>query len=432
MQPGTSCCTSQCHTKFYNPPFLWNEVPNKFFLQDPNNPNSGVCVHCYFCRLIQRARGKKSWAKLKAAANEQNSLVEKGTGTLMNCPDAIHGGSSGSEHARDAVPVEKFRARCGDPRSRLCETCSDCRNHRAAVAAENDKKRREEATAKGRCLCGTCFKDITDCRILNRDGTVSKLCKECKDYGRMTKRRLKAHYKGIIINRIKQNNVSCMRCEKLYFAPATPESFIVQEFETYVRNGQRYCLINNCEKLASDMIAQYESSLELDIIELDHMTMHEQLERGIINNESEFFPKRNAVSALDNTQDMDHEAVGCQHLCCRCHVIVTIERQTGPQKLSKLGHEKLNHMLFLKYLGCESCDYRNPQLPRFFDMDHVDSKVETISRMVRDDTVSLEQFKEECKKCRVLCRFCHKIRTRLQRKAGIRSLRQKSVAASEV
>lgn len=247
----------------------------------------------------------------------------------------------------------------------------------------------------------------------------------------MTKRRLKAHYKGIIMSRIKQHGASCMRCVKLYFAPASPESFIVQELDTYVRDGQRYCVIDNLERRASDVIACHESSLELDIIELDHMTMHEQLDRGIIEDESKFFSKRNAVSALDNTQDMDYEAVGCQHLCCRCHVIVTVERQTGPQKLSKLGHEKLNHMLFFKYMGCESCDYKNPHIPRFFDMDHVDTKVETISRMVRDETVSLEKFIEELKHCRVLCRFCHKIRTRLQRKAGIRSLRPKPAPASE-
>ncbi len=274
------------------------------------------------------------------------------------------------------------------------------------------------------------MKDITDCRVVNRDGSVSKTCKECKVYCRQKKRELKAHYKGIIMDRIKKHEVSCVRCEKLYFVPETTESFIVQELDTYVRDGQRYCIIDNLEHRASDMIAAYGEFLELDIIELDHLTMNEQLDREIIDDESEFAPKYDAVSALGNIQDMDFEAVGCQHLCCRCHVIVTIERQTGPQKLSKLGNEKLQHMLFFKYLGCESCDYINPKLPRFFDMDHIDTKVETISRMVRDENVSLAQFKEECKKCRVLCRFCHKIRTRLQRKAGIHSLRVPAVATS--
>ena len=240
MQAGTSRCPSSYHTDYYKPPFPRNEVPDKFFFKDPNNTAKGICKNCYFCRLIKRAADKKRYDKHKEEAKKQNALVQQGIGTLMYCADAIHDGSSGSKYARNAVPIEQFRSRFGDNRSHLVEACIDCRNHRAAIAAENTKKRKEAAKAAGRDLCSKCDKDITGCHALNSDGTISEYCQKCKDYCRKVRRERKAHYKQIIMDRIKKHEVSCMRCEKLYFRPGDDESFIVREINTYVRDGVRY------------------------------------------------------------------------------------------------------------------------------------------------------------------------------------------------
>lgn len=425
MQPGTSACPHELHVAAHNPPFPKHAVPDKFFFKDPDDPTSVRCLTCYFCRLVTRVHGQRHRDKLKAAANEQNALVDKGIGQFMNCSDEIHDGRSGSTYARNAVPIDRFRSRFGDSRSRIVETCIDCRNWRASFATANRKKLKDDATTAGRHLCTTCLKDITDCRVLNCDGSLSESCKECKDQIRKIRLEVKAHYKQIIMDRIRKHGVSCMRCEKLYFRPVDEESFVVRELQTYVRDGSRYAILGSVEFPMSEVLMFCDMLLELDIIELDHLTMEEQLARGIIKQKSEFAPKWKEVSKISNIQDMDFEAVGCQHLCCKCHVIVTIERAKSSNYLTPLAAMKMKHVNTLKLSGCSSCGYKNDRLPKCFDMDHVETKLANISAMVCDENVTLEQFIEECKRCRVLCKFCHKIRTRIQRKAGIRSLKVK-------
>lgn len=425
MQPGTSCCPSHHHTAVNSVPFTKNATPDKFFFKDPNNLNSRRCVSCYFCRLIAGAQEKKRWDKRKEAAKKQKELVDKGIIQFMNCPDPVHDGSSGSKYARNLVPVERFRRRFGDKRSRLVTTCIDCRTWHNNVRIANHHKRKDEAKENGRQLCSACLTDITDCRVPNDDGSLSTTCKECKEDSHERSREAKAHYKQIIMDRIKKHEVSCFICKKLYFRPVDEESFAVRELNTYVRDGTRYAVLGSVEYPMSEVLILCESLFELDVIELDHLPMKEQLARGIIKDPSEFAAKWKAVPQIPNLEDMDAEAVGCQHACARCHVVVTVERETVGHRLSALGRAKMDYVHMMKSQGCTSCGYMNALLPRFFDMDHIDNKLEAISVMVRDENVTLEQFVEECKKCRVLCKFCHKIRTRIQRQVGIRSLKVK-------
>ena len=48
--------------------------------------------------------------------------------------------------------------------------------------------------------------------------------------------------------------------------------------------------------------------------------------------------------------------------------------------------------------------------------DHIDAsqKKYYIGEMIRNKSIFLEELIEECKKCRILCRACHKIRTSKQ------------------
>jgi hypothetical protein len=440
MQEETRACPSKRHiSSNHHPPFPYENTPLppkeatplKFFRKDPENPHSKLLVTCWFCRQADKPHMKKYAEKHKEAANQQNMLVDQGVTKLGYCPCKNHDGASKSKFPRNAVPMENFRMRFGDRTSQLTDHCIDCRNYHAKLQLEWTTKKRHDASLEGKHLCRGCNKDITDSRVLNVDGTLSAQCKECKDRQRIIRREAKAHYKKIIMDRIKKHEVSCLRCEKLYFSPLTPESYVVQEFDTYVRDGTRYCVMNNLEYRVCDILAKCESMIELQVVELDHLPMKDQLARGIIKHESEFAPKRHAVSRMRNIGDMDFEAVGCQHLCCKCHLIVTIERQVGSRKLSELGKIKMSHVHLRKFFGCVSCGYHNVHLPRFFDMDHVNTKIASISEMVYDDNVSFKQFVEECDKCRVLCKFCHRIRTRLQRQAGIVSLKQKPAPTSQ-
>lgn len=79
-----------------------------------------------------------------------------------------------------------------------------------------------------------------------------------------------------------------------------------------------------------------------------------------------------------------------------------------------LARKKRDYVNSIKACGCSSCGFNDPSLLRFLEMDHLHSKIRAVSLMVIDSTVTFEQFVEECAKCRVLCKFCHSVRTRLQ------------------
>ena len=161
--------------------------------------------------------------------------------------------------------------------------------------------------------------------------------------------------------------------------------------------------------------------LEFRIIELDHLTEEEQRERKIIGPKDSFIRKKSCVSECDNEYTMREEAKITQNLCCKCHVIVTMRREKGGNQYYGKILAKKNYVNSLKRKsGCEICGFLDENLLRYLEMDHIDpkQKINKIADMVQYG-YSLEELIEECKKCRVLCRFCHKIHTSEQRKQGI-------------
>jgi len=94
--------------------------------------------------------------------------------------------------------------------------------------------------------------------------------------------------------------------------------------------------------------------------------------------------------------------------------IVNSKSHFERKKLAYVNQIKINN------LGCSICKYWDPNLIRFFDLDHINptDKEECLSRMIKDKEYSMEDVIEECKKCRVLCRHCHIIHTDIQSKKG--------------
>jgi len=76
-----------------------------------------------------------------------------------------------------------------------------------------------------------------------------------------------------------------------------------------------------------------------------------------------------------------------------------------------------------KRCRCEHCNREHVNEPlSFTHFDHMDvnAKTDTVSFMIGDIHVSLEQIQEEVKtRCRLLCMHCHAIHTRSQFEAGI-------------
>lgn len=260
------------------------------------------------------------------------------------------------------------------------------------------------------------------CQKLNADGSVRKNCQNCIDSARNRRGRLKEYYKKLKTDRIKQHGVSCVECQYLLFKPNSEESLVAQRIQTYLKeDGKRYCVIVDKEYSVEHVLETAEHLLELSIIDFDHLTMQEQIARGIISEESEYKPKIAPVSRMTRKRTMRAEARKCQHLCSYCHVKVTSYRARQARgdvdaikRMSALSLKKYEYLDSLRSCGCSSCGFKDMTFPRFLEMDHLHSKIDCVTFMATDMNVTFEQFVAECAKCRVLCQFCHRIWTRKQ------------------
>jgi len=83
--------------------------------------------------------------------------------------------------------------------------------------------------------------------------------------------------------------------------------------------------------------------------------------------------------------------------------------------------KKLDYTDELKLKGCEICKYKNSDLPRFFDFDHLDptTKIRNISKIVHESKYTFDELITEISKCRIICRHCHIIHTKTQIDNGI-------------
>jgi hypothetical protein len=430
LEEEVRTCPSAIHTIHRKFPYMRHNVPVRFFKRKPGSKKEDY-QWCSFCREVGRQNGKIAKEKRDKLVAEQLELVEAGKSDVMYCPDACHGGACKSEFPRNRVPIDQFRRHPGKEDSELYVNCEDCRTYASSM---NLKLRHDViATAKeeNRCLCVRCCADITDCRVVSFRGTISTMCEKCRKNSREESAKAKRLYNNIKLQRIKHHQVSCMRCQCLYFSPKTEDSLAVQCVKTYLKGNVRYCTIDNVEYKAAEIIEKREHLLEIGIIEMDHLTMQEQLEAGIIACAADYKPKIRSVSSMSQVRGVEREAVKCQHLCSKCHLITSIEREKGAETHVISAKKKLAYVRSLKAEGCSSCGYRDITLPRFFDMDHTSVKRANISEMCYDPKYTLQDVIDECRLCRVLCKFCHRIHTRRQINAGIRIEKAQPKAAEQ-
>lgn len=340
------------------------------------------------------------------------------------CKSVMHAKSS---YPRDKVPIHLFWTDPDNPKSSLSTSCRDCL--KLHIQYESDKliKKQKLAAAENLFYCRWCNQNVSPTQqAKNLDDSPSSLCISCKEIQNQrskseSQKRVNA-YQKILMEFIRSDNSSCYKCKSVYIKPS-PNSLIVKEISTYMKDGKRYLQYDNAEYAVETFISMHTDLLELAIIDLDHLPECEQRERGVLKPDEPFVNKKGSVRQSGREAAMRLEASKCQHLCARCHVKVTMEREKGDSQFMGGGiiKQKLEYVNAIKINGCVSCGYKNPDLLRFFDMDHIDPKTKSgmVSCMARDYKCSVDMFIAECKKCQVLCRFCHRIHTKNQRSEGL-------------
>ncbi len=162
-------------------------------------------------------------------------------------------------------------------------------------------------------------------------------------------------------------------------------------------------------------------------MEFDHLNEEEQREREILKPDEDYKPKIGSVCQLSSAKFMLKEVEKTQLLCCKCHIIETLRREkelrNGKPQQTKtvLEQEKTKYINKIKSQGCGVCKFYDENLHRFLEFDHINpnEKIDEVCRMKIRSYYSLQNMIDEIKKCRILCRHCHKIHTAKQIRQGL-------------
>ena len=269
--------------------------------------------------------------------------------------------------------------------------------------------------------CHRCDKIFdSEHRAFDKDNIATVFCKDCiiitRESSKDRKKYMKSIFRTIQKEMMQKSGCTCQRCKSIFLKPEEGTKYVV-ELPSYEYEGKRYVKYQNDTYLSSDFLKMFEHILEFRIIDLDHLTEKEQRERNIIKEGEEFIKKKGNVSNMETEKDMREEAKITQNLCCKCHIIVTMTREQGSVRTGKVLEKRTYADQIKAKLGCEFCGFKDHTLLRYLEFDHLDpsNKVCAISKMVERD-YTLEELIEEIKKCRVLCRSCHRIHTDEQKK----------------
>lgn len=422
MAQEYKACTA-FHTPTSKSPYPKNQVPINFFFKDPTNPVGKLFDYCWHCREYGRLRSLAGRAKLKEKALTQKQSVLNGETDFMFCNEQMHGGAAPSQYPRDRVPKEMFRKTPNDPKSDFYLQCSDCRSYKAAILNGWKVEKRQESIEQGFVRCANCHEEMTyDELAKNVDGTISVHCTPCKEEQNVRNGNRSIYFDRILIEMIEKHQCSCYKCKSLYYTASDSNSLIPTKLETYLKpDGNRYLIYENYEFSVSYFLSITKNLLELDIIQLDHLPEIEQRARGLLSPSDTYIPKKDEVSSLMSESAKKLEALKTQHLCILCHVEETMSRESGYGYKTELRRIKEEYINNIKAAGCSSCGFQDLKCSRKFDMDHLDPnfKIANVSVMMLRHTYTLQNVKEECAKCRVLCKHCHWIHTCNQRKSKV-------------
>ena len=412
---GTKKCTDQQHHNLGSK-FPADVVPIEFFRKDPDDVDSEIFNTCVDCRAYKRKLRIKAVAKLKAAAKASWDA----DGDFLFCTVNIH--NSNSKYPRDKVPRELFRKVPTDPKSSLIKTCRDCAEARAKYKVVNNTAKLEKVKKMpDNFICSTChqIKHI-DTRSINPDGTLAASCITCKELKIANRIKKTIAMKEVLMKRIKEQSSSCLSCCNIYLLDPKDDNHILT-FETVEIDGVRMVYIDGCYIRANYFIEATKENHCFEVLVFDHLTEDEQRERGLLAFDEPYIPKVRGVAHMTSKVAKEREALKCQLLCVMCHMIETISRERRDANFNGLMGFKKKYVHNLKALGCAICGYINLEIPRLFEMDHLNPSTKTteVSVMVVESKYTMEMLQAECAKCQVLCLHCHKLVTRNQRRAGI-------------
>lgn len=392
------------------------KVPTVLFMIDQNDPSKGLYKTCFDCREYGRKINKKRYQK-----TNELSKIKIGDDLFRHCSNPDHK-TQGSIFEQDKVPTELFKK--NDNTNTFFKTCKDCREKRSQNHAKNREKRKNEIKFnKKYCISCENFKSTYDF-----ENDIIKTCKACNIKNRKTAEKIANMRNKLKLELIEKNGSSCELCKRIYLKPIC-ENEGVKTMIPFKKNNKYYIFYNDCEYDIHDFIALYKNDLELRILQFDHLPEHEQKERGRLDENNLYEPKIKNVSSFCNWDLMKKESLKCQLICILCHIKETIKREKGITKRHGIMFEKIKYTNDLKKRGCEICHFVDIDLPRFFDFDHVDrdTKIKDLAYMVKCKNYTLEDVKNECKKCRILCKHCHFIQTDIERTCNTKKFLQKRI-----
>jgi hypothetical protein len=407
------CCTSSLHPNS-DSIYKQNEVPVELFRKEPGNTKSDLFKMCKNCRDQYMKYAKIRVEKLNKLISETN----KSESGILCCTNLLHS-TSDSIYKQNEVPIELFRKEPGNTKSELFKMCRNCRNIISANQKINISNKVSTAIQKDMFFCKTCSKEkLSSNKAINLNGSESAVCVDCKPLLKEKSKQFKIKYHNFKIEIIEKNECSCLICEKIYLRDHKNSQAI--EIETFMIDNIRHIKHNNKNYTCKDFINDYKHDLEILILQFDHLSENEQRERGLLLPEDKFIPKKNSVSQINNESAMRLEALKCQLICARCHIITTIEREKGYIKCG-VFKDKIEYTNKIKENGCENCKYKNNHLPRFFHFDHIDpnNKITEVGTMVQNYDFTLKDVISEVNKCRILCQHCHLIHTHNQFNNGV-------------
>lgn len=407
----TKECTSIIH-KRSDSRYPKEKVPVEKFYK-PNKPKNDLYKTCIDCRNYKK--------------NRKNTFKKKHDEQLKSNPD--YGACCSSQHdspgisnfPRFKVPITMFEKK-GEDKSYFC---SDCREYEKKMTQAKRKKKKEQVEDGKNFFCAKCHKivDIEN-RATNVFGSPSSACIDCKIIEKVTNKKKYEKKKNLLrsirIEKIKECGCSCRMCKSIFLKPEEGTLFQVK-LTTYEIDGIRYVDYEGETYITSVFIEKFEPLLELITIDLDHLSEVEQRERGIIGPDEPYLEKRGRVSDMNDEESIRNEAKKTQILCCKCHIIVTMSREKQYGAYTHNYIKKENYIQELKRQGCEICGFFEEDIFRYFEFDHINTedKVAIISDILRKKDYTMEDLIEECKKCRILCRPCHRLHTERQRKEGL-------------
>ena len=406
IDPNFGACCSQAHPQISKYP--QNKVPIENFLKNPQDPKSMVCKNCIECRNYS-CEGIKN---LHTERKELADAAKESKGEFSYCASATHTLKDVSLYPRDQVPFSMFQ-RYEDDFDDLYETCYDCRNHKAVQNVEYEKIKRS-AAKEDEFYCDGCKGYIcVEQRAPNKDGTLSNNCFDCKAKRKERNKYMRTIFYKIIYEMFLKTKASCQKCRVIYLIPEEGTEFSVR-LETFDIDGNLFVDYKGQRYLTLDFLVKFKHLLEFRVIELDHLSEQEQRDGGILQPNQKYEPKIGNVSTFSSEREMRREGKKCQNDCSMCHIKDTISRESGNYRRRDPEVIKKEYVDNIKReCGCSVCGYKTDDFFRFLEFDHIDpkNKIAAIATMVKDYGYTLEDIIEEIKKCRVVCRHCHKIHT---------------------